>query len=225
MKRKYFSDIKAKEVIQVQCSDCTEVIIKQRGSLRRWTGRCASCASLYSLKVGKKVTTNKKKNGEWTHKDIFIEKPCLICETNFKPKSGVHKFCSTECKGKWKYLNGTMTTASQYKSISGNWDRYFARLCCRSHKRDLLSVNDLKEILFNQNYKCALSGVRLTCKLERGVRTLTNASIDRIDAGGLYIKNNVQLVCTVLNSIRRDTSVTDFIEWCKKVAEYHGRKK
>lgn len=220
-KRNYPSGLKNKEIISINCKDCGIEIVKQKDSLRRWTGRCASCATKYFQSYN--PTTNKTKSGEWTHKDSFKEKPCLICEEIFIPRSGVHKFCSVSCKGKWKYLSGVMTTDSQYKYISGNWGRYFARLCNRSHKRDTLSVEDLKEILIEQNYKCALSGVELTCILQRGQRCLTNASIDRIDAGGLYVKSNVQLVCTVLNSLRRDTPVKEFIGWCKKVAKYNDR--
>lgn len=218
-KRDYPSDLKAKELIEVQCLDCNTLITKKCGSLKRWAGRCASCAAKHASSF--RTSFNQNNEGLWTHKDCFQEKPCLICGHIFKPSSGIHKFCSVQCKGEWKYIKGDVTTDSQYKYISGNWHRYFTRLCCRSHKREFLSAIDLKEILIQQDYKCALSGVTLTCKLERGSRCLTNASVDRIDAGGLYIKSNVQLVCTVLNSLRRDTPVNEFINWRKKVAEYN----
>ena len=159
--------------------------------------------------------------GEWTHKGRFKEKPCVVCEKVFKPHSGVHKFCSSECKGKWKYITGSVTTESQYEYISGNWNRYFNRLCCRSHKRENLTVEDLIDILEKQEGLCALSGVELTCRLEKGRKFLTNASIDRVEAGGPYIKENVQLICTALNKFRCDTDLTEFIWWCKKVTEYN----
>ena len=158
----------------------------------------------------------------WNHKDCFKEKICLVCDTPFVPKSGFHKFCSEKCKGKWKYISGVTTTETQYASISDNWNRYFSRLCCRSHKRESVSVEELLDILDKQNYKCALSGIQLTCKLEKGVKYKTNASLDRIDAGGPYIKENIQLVCSALNSFRSDTDCNEFIWWCKKVAEYNN---
>lgn len=157
----------------------------------------------------------------WHHEGIFTEKECVVCETIFQPRSGIHKFCSEECKGKWQYISGRVTTETQYKSISGNWKRYFQRLCCRSHKRAHLSWEDCLEILEEQDYKCALSGIELTCKLEKGKKFLTNASIDRIEAGGPYIKENIQLVCSVLNGFRKDTALEEFIWWCKKVSEYN----
>ena len=164
---------------------------------------------------------NKTPDGQWTHEGVFQTKNCAVCNSLFKPVSGVHKFCSDKCKGKWKYISGAMTTESQYKYISGNWSRYFTRLCCRSHKRETLTVEQCIEILEKQEGKCALSGIDLTCQLVKGERCLTNASLDRIEAGGPYIKENVQLVCTVLNSLRRDTPVDEFVWWCKKVSEYN----
>ena len=158
----------------------------------------------------------------WNHEGCFKEKECAVCQRPFKPLSGVHKFCSDKCKGKWKYLSGEMTTETQYSYISGNWKRYLTRLCCRSHKRTDLTVEQLLEILETQNYKCALSGVDLTCQLEKGKINLTNASIDRIEAGGPYKKENVQLVCAVLNSFRKNTPLQEYIWWCKKVSEYNA---
>jgi hypothetical protein len=168
------------------------------------------------------ATVHKLRHNLWLEKQNFKEKACAVCQTKFSPKSGVHKFCSESCKGKWKYITGVTTTESQYMTISGNWKRYFQRLCCRSHKRTTLSWEDCLVILQEQNYKCALSGIELTCKLEVGTKCLTNASLDRIEAGGPYIKENVQLVCTVLNGFRKDTDVNEFIWWCKKVSEYNA---
>lgn len=143
-----------------------------------------------------------------------------MCQTEYKPRSGVHKFCSETCKGKWKYIIGTESTENQYKKISGNWKRYFQRLCNRSRNRQELSLEDCLELLEKQNKKCAISGVELTCTLEKGKRFKTNASLDRINAGGSYTKDNVQLVCSAVNSWRADTDLAEFIWWCKQVTQW-----
>jgi hypothetical protein len=79
-------------------------------------------------------------------------------------------------------------------------------------------------LLEEQGYKCALTGVELTCILEKGTVCKTNASIDRIDPKGPYTKDNVQLVCAAINKLRVDMSVDDFINWCKKVSDHALRK-
>lgn len=80
-----------------------------------------------------------------------------------------------------------------------------------------MDVSTLLELLEEQSGKCALTGIELTCKLEKGHISKTNASIDRLQAGGPYIKENVQLVCRAVNSWRGDTDLNEFIWWCKQV--------
>lgn len=145
---------------------------------------------------------------------------CPNCGTNFLGiKTQI--FCTESCKGEHKYVS-KITTTSQYERISGNWKKYLQRLLyAGGKKRENLLVEDLLEILEAQNYRCALSGMELTCKLEVGKDFKTNVSVDRIDAGGPYIKENIQLVCKALNSFRRDTNLKEFIWWCKKVSEFN----
>lgn len=151
-------------------------------------------------------------------------KKCPTCGTSFKPRSGVHKFCSPKCKGRWKYITGTHSTANQYKEISGNWERYLSRLIyVGGSKRSGLTREDLLKKLKDQDFKCALSGLPLTCNLEVGVKFPYNVSIDRIEAGGSYNINNIQLVCKILNSWRGDADLQSFIDICKAVAYYHNQ--
>ena len=42
------------------------------------------------------------------------KKECAVCVTLYTPRSGVHKFCSDSCKGKWKYIVGRESTENQY---------------------------------------------------------------------------------------------------------------
>lgn len=156
-------------------------------------------------------------------KESRKQKPCVVCSTLFTPSSGVHKFCSESCKGKWKYLSGHVTTHSQYKKISGNWERYFSRLLIHGRK-ETLTRQDLLNQLEKQNGLCALSGVPLTCQLESGKRFTTNASIDRIKAGEEYSPDNIQLVCSALNSFRKDTQLDEFIWFCEQVTNYQKKK-
>ena len=162
----------------------------------------------------------------WNHdKAMWKDKKCAVCTTVFTPKSGVHKFCSDSCRGKWKYVVGTHSTENQYKDISGNWKRYLARLqYVAGRKRDGLTTEVLMEIIEKQNYRCALSGLPLTCMMEKGKTFNTNVSVDRIEAGGEYTKENVQLVCRALNQWRSNTSIEDFVAFCKAVASHHDHR-
>jgi len=159
----------------------------------------------------------------WNHdKANWKKKKCVVCSSTFTPRSGAHKFCSESCKGKHKYLTGEVTTESQYKRISGNWSRYVSRLLYYGgRKRNNLTQEILLKKLEEQDYKCALSGLPLTCILEKGIQTKTNASVDRIIAGGPYTEDNIQLVCVALNHWRADTDIDEFVEFCRAVVRHH----
>ena len=161
----------------------------------------------------------------WNHDSAdWKAKDCVVCGTPFKPKSGAHKFCSNPCKGKWQYLSGKVSTETQYKTIPGNWKRYLQRLAAQK-KREDLDADILLKLLESQDYKCALSGIPLTCELKLGVKSNTNASIDRIEAGGAYTEDNIQLVCVSLNRWRADTSIEDFVAICREVVKHQDQQK
>lgn len=124
----------------------------------------------------------------------------------------------------WARTHGCETTERQYALISGDWRKYFNRLCSRSFNRGALTADMLLALLDKQGGKCALSGELMTCDLVKGVRSPTNASIDRINPKGEYTADNIQLVCAIINKFRIDTSVAEFIDWCKKVSDYALRQ-
>lgn len=156
----------------------------------------------------------------WYPHAKWKDKPCAVCGTSFTPRSGAHKFCSSACKGKWKYVTGIGSTENQYTAISGNWRRYLSRLLAK-RKEHSLTVDNLLELLEKQQYRCSLSGRPLTCDLKKGSILRTNASIDRIIAGGAYAIDNVHLVCRALNYWRYDTPLSEYVDWCRAVAQHY----
>ncbi len=107
----------------------------------------------------------------------------------------------------------------RYKRENGDWYAYFKHLL--SKKKDTnLTPEKLIRKLKKQKYLCALSGVKMTCSRIRGQINLTNASIDRIKAGGAYTTRNIQLVCRAINSFRGTTPLPEYLEWCKKVTRH-----
>lgn len=163
----------------------------------------------------------------WHHDNAnWAPKECPVCHNVFTPKSGAHRFCGEKCKGVWKYTSGRVTTESQYRGISGDWKRYCNRLLYHGgRKRDKLTVDVLLSKLEEQDYKCALSGAPLTCQLVLGVVSPTNASVDRIVAGGPYEAWNIQMVCRALNSWRSNLTTQDFVNWCRLVVAHADRDK
>ena len=160
----------------------------------------------------------------WHHENAkWQPKVCAVCSTEFIPKSGVHKFCSDICKGKWQYITGTSSTENQYRLISGNWRKYYLRLLqLHTRKADGLTVEHLLALHEEQKGLCALSGLPMTCELVKGTVCYTNASIDRIEVGGAYAEGNVQLVGRHVNSWRGIMPVEVFVSVCRAVADKHS---
>ena len=160
----------------------------------------------------------------WNHANAqWAPKGCKFCGATFTPNSGAHIFCKNNCRSRWR-MNNVNDTEMQYRKISGNWKKYFVRLCQPVARKGVITAADCVEILERQGGKCALTGEIMTCKLERGTLTPTNASLDRINAGGSYEPINVQLVCTVVNKWRGETPINEYIEWCRKVVLYASEK-
>jgi len=154
-------------------------------------------------------------------KPVRNTRVCPTCEVKFAATNNNHKYCSRVCRP----ITASGLTERQYERVSGNWVRYFNRLCTRSFKREGLTTDMMMRLLTTQDGKCALSGIELTCALQKGVVSKTNASIDRIDPKGTYTLDNVQLVCAALNKFRIDTPLGEFIDWCRKVADHALYKK
>lgn len=83
---------------------------------------------------------------------------------------------------------------------------------------------ELDEIIIQQNFKCNLSGLNISLPKTSNEFLLERewtASIDRIDSKKEYTKNNIQFIHKDINRMKMDLDETLFIEYCKKIAEYH----
>ena len=142
----------------------------------------------------------------------MYSRSCKVCKTKFETLHPKYICCSQECTSINKVNR-------RYERENGDWNLYFKHLLSKKEDTDL-TPRKLINLLNKQKGKCALSGAPLTCERVLGLISKTNASIDRIVAGGKYRTGNVQLVCRAVNSFRNDMTVNDFITWCKKITNH-----
>lgn len=104
--------------------------------------------------------------------------------------------------------------------------KYIAWLATTRHRRirptrkrrvqgqEVVSLDELRDLLRRQEYRCALTGEPLTP---------TNFALDHIvpiaNGGGFTVANS-QLVLKTVNRAKNTMSEQDFIEMCRKVAEH-----
>lgn len=110
-------------------------------------------------------------------------------------------------------------------NVSGTLMTYLKR---KAKERGLafeVTSEQLWELFNKQKGLCALSGVPLVLETKINSqhnldRTTHTASLDRIDNSKPYTIDNVQWIHKVLNHMRRQYSMEDYIEWCRRVAYY-----
>ena len=140
-----------------------------------------------------------------------------MCSQKFSYDKVGKTYCSPKCK-KSAYRQRV------YEKNQGNWEWFFKGILNSREDRKNLTPKILIKILKEQNYRCALSGVRMTCIRKKGATIFTNASIDRIKAGEEYNSENVQLVCRAVNSFRSTLPIPEYLEWCRKVVAHNKVK-
>jgi hypothetical protein len=175
-----------------------------------------------------------------TRKELEYEAPlegtklCPKCEQTLdiskfnKDKSnstGLQTYCK-EC--------GTQNTKKWASSYDGYFKRLFLDIKHNAKKRakslDVnITVDDLKELYEAQNGLCALSGIKMTMdtymvKENQHIINKYNISVDRINSDKGYDKDNIQLVCAIVNRMKTDLPDNDFIDLCQKIINHKTTK-
>jgi len=79
-----------------------------------------------------------------------------------------------------------------------------------------IDVEFLLKLLDDQDWTCALSGIKMTAVWGEG-RVGTNISIDRISNDRPYTKDNIRLVCLIANAMKGKMKDEELIEWCRRI--------
>ena len=146
---------------------------------------------------------------------------CFWCEKELHGQAN-QKYCSKECGVSYrtKFVYRYKYTYSHRNKSPEN---FLKTLLTKKKRSDSLTVDVLLDLCEEQNWLCALSGEKLTFIAGQG-KVNTNASIDQIEPGKGYTKNNIQIVCRILNTMKYDSTYEEFINWCKKVIDNDNRK-
>lgn len=71
-----------------------------------------------------------------------------------------------------------------------------------------------------QKGKCAISGIEMSYILYNG-HIHNNVSIDRVDSSKGYTKDNIQLVCSIVNKMKLDMTIEELSFYCKKIIQHN----
>ena len=87
-----------------------------------------------------------------------------------------------------------------------------------------IDVPFLKELWDKQKGLCNISKIPMTLYFKNNVKNY-NLSVDRIDSTKGYTKDNVQLVCDIINRMKLDLEMNKFVELCKIIYNEQNRIK
>lgn len=93
------------------------------------------------------------------------------------------------------------------------------RAKCRAKQSNLpfdLTVDDLYNLWNEQNGKCAISNIPMTCEFCKG-NVMTNISLDQINPKAGYTKDNVQLVCWAVNRMKGEMSINELLYFVNSI--------
>lgn len=186
----------------------------------------------------------KVKTGSVLYQNPYNENGELICtccklyfpEENFglgsHRKNRNNK--STYCKN--CALKDSKTKADKYK---GTFDYAIRNMNSRikkkiktgkNYNKELvyeLDIDFLKELYNKQDGKCAISGLPLTyekSKTGKGGIIPTNMSLDRIDNSKGYRRDNVQLLCTIINVMKHTSTEDELLIYCNAIIKNNKKK-
>jgi hypothetical protein len=160
---------------------------------------CRKCEIYKTEKEFHAQKENKHRNGKTSH--------CKQCNNDYK--TNFRK--STKGENLEKHLSKILSTCK-----------------LRSKKLKLssfefeLDVNFLKQLFETQNKKCKLSGLEMTYIINNG-KSIYNISVDRIKSNKGYTKDNVQLVCNQINTMKNSLEDEDFLFFCKTIVNNYER--
>ena len=169
-----------------------------------------------------------QKFGDWEVISKKTEKYQRWYKYHVRCKCGNESFvlASTLRKGKSTCCR-SCGDEKHYKGVGNLSSTFFSRILEGARVRNIevsITKEQILELLENQNYKCALSGMDLimskTFSKDRTDKaSSTTASLDRIDSTKGYTIDNVQWVHKHVNKMKNKFDQDYFIELCQKIVQ------
>ena len=148
---------------------------------------------------------------------------CRICNQIKEMKDFYNGKNKSQCRECLIIVNSRIKEEKYYREVS--FDDFlkdkFNRMKKGAISRNLevhTTIEDIKQIFFKQDGKCFYSNEMMS--LQNG--ELETLSIDRIDSSKNYTVENIVLCCWVVNKMKQDLNIKDFIKWIKLISNKHN---
>jgi hypothetical protein len=164
--------------------------------------------------------------------------PCKVCWEYKKPSDFVKRYMENSFVGKYQFLHECksckrhrMITQRQWARSTIEWALWvvYKQLIKWATKRNIsfdISVQDLLDLRYAQQWKCYYTGYEMEYQLSyfkqwsQMEKSRFIVSCDRLISSQWYEKNNIILCCSVVNRMKWNLSVDEFILLCKDVFNF-----
>ena len=164
--------------------------------------RCTSC--------GNCISTSKF---YYSKKDGFNPK-CKTCTNQINLKWRIdNRERNKKSARAWNLAHPDRVRARKKKYLSSLHGK-FKTWALAAKRRDILFCLDFKD-LESMPLICHYTGKQLTLEINNS----NTASLDRINSGLGYTRDNVVLCCSQINLMKNNTPHDEFIQNCKTIAE------
>lgn len=171
---------------------------------------------------------------------IGLQRECRLCTTWRKHKYNQSEQ-SREVRRIYERSPGARKARKKWRDNNPDWVRRYAReyvqrrrgqgtsgyflsilSAMRSRARKLaiemsIGRQDLCDLYEQQAGRCAITGNIMTLIVGQGI-VQTNCSVDRVNPKQGYTKNNIQLVCLWVNTMKGAMSMPEFVHTCSCIA-------
>lgn len=171
---------------------------------------CAKCKRYKQTRENFRLTPSKQPS-----------KRCIACEVEIKETKGFRK----KIRDKHGVCYDTYERGLSPELFLKYSLKSTVRSCKALGREIAIDLPFLVDLFNSQKGICALSGEPLTWYSGRGRHASPqNISIDRIDSSKGYLKDNVHLVCYIVNLMKNNLTIDRFNFWCKAVLDNYARK-
>ena len=130
-----------------------------------------------------------------------------------------HKESLNEYNRNYYQNNKKVFFDTNKNNARNNWEHYlFLQVRSRARRTNIEFNITINDIVIPD--RCPYMGIPLTKELGQG-QLLTNASLDRIDNTKGYIKNNVQVISRLANTMKSNSTKEQLIIFAKNILKIH----
>lgn len=164
--------------------------------------------------------------------------PCKVCHEHKKPSDFVKRYMENSFVGKYQFLHecklckkNRMISQRQGSRSTIEWALWvvYKQLIQWATKRNIsfdISIQDLVALRNKQQWKCYYTGYDMEYHLSyfkkwsQMEKSRFIVSCDRLISSQWYEKNNIVLCCSVVNRMKWNLSVGEFILLCKDIFNF-----